>query len=121
MKVILTLISLLGLLLMWKSFNLCVEISKDGGADDYKMIFIADPFFFFLIGCVRLLSTRKLGLNLIYRFQDFICGVIILIPLFVDLLQNSANLGIALSLLIILFNVVETTYIFFKNFDPRSV
>jgi hypothetical protein len=117
-KVVLVLISLLTLLLIWKSFIFCVETAKNGGADDYKMIFIANPFFFFLLGIIRFFTTRKLGLNPIYRIQDFINGIIILIPLFINNLKDSMNLGIILSLSIILFIAVETIYLLFKKFDP---
>jgi len=97
------------------TFTNCVELAKNGCANDSKMIFIATPFILTVSGIIRLLVSKGLNFNLVYRIHDFICAFLIIIPLFINNAVGSMNIGIFLSLITIVFILVETIYSLLKR------
>ena len=114
-KIILLVLSGLTLYLSCWTFDICLDLSRTGCANDSKMIFILTPLIFIISGIVRILITTKTSLNLLYRIHDFLCGLLIFIPLFINDATDSMNIGALLCLLVIIFILAEVFYLLFKK------
>ena len=120
-KIILLVLSGLTIYLACWAFDICLELSRTGCANDSKMTFILFPFLFMIAGIIRILISIKTTLNLLYRIQDFLCGLLIFIPLFVNDARDSMTLGTIMCLIIILFVLVEVLYLLFrKNLQQKN-
>ena len=97
------------------TFISSAEFAKSGCADDSKLIFFLVPFLFIIVGIIRILTTRKKKFNFLYKIHDFICGLLILIPLYVNGTTESMNIGIFMSLVAIVIILSGICYLLFKK------
>lgn len=114
-KIILLILSGITLYLSGWTFYVCVELARTGCANDSKMIFISTPTIFIVVGIIRALTTINTKVNLLYKIHDFICGILIFIPLFINDVTDSMNIGVLLCLLVIIFILTEVLYLLFKK------
>ena len=114
-KIILLILSGITLYLSGWTFYNCVELARTGCANDSKMIFILTPSIFIVAGIIRVLTTKNTKVNLLYKIQDFICGILLFIPVFVNDATDSMNLGVLMCLLVIIFIFIEAVYMLFKK------
>jgi hypothetical protein len=120
-KIILLVLSGLTLYLSYWTFDICLGLSRTGCANDSKMIFILTPLMFMIAGIFRILISIKTTVNLLYRIQDLLCGLLIFIPLFVNDARDSMTLGTIMCIIIIIFVLVEVLYLLFrKNLQQKN-
>jgi hypothetical protein len=114
-KIILLILSGITLYLSGWTFNICIELARTGCANDSKMIFILTPTIFIIVGIIRAMTTKNTRVNLLYKIHDFICGILMFIPLFINDATDSMTLGVLLCLLVIIIIFAEIFYLLFKK------
>lgn len=116
-KILLTILSLISLFFVGWEVYFCYFWSQNDGSNEYKMIFIIIPPILFLVGIIRILISRNLNLKLSYLIQDFICAILLFLPLFINDSIKSMSFGTLFSSIAFIFLVVKIFHPFSKSID----
>ncbi len=114
-KIILTILSIISLIFIGCGVCYCYFWSQNDGSNELKIIFIFIPPILFLIGIIRLIITRNLNLNLYYIIQEFICALLLVIPLFINDSVKSMSFGTFFGSIAFIFIIVKIFHPFSKS------
>jgi len=112
-KVLLTIVSVAVLLLFVVSFVYCIR--NTGGATDAKMIFIVVPLLLAVAGFFRVIFTLGTSFSILYRIHDFVCSILLLLPIFINGTAASLKVGEYSAVALFFFALSEMVYCLWKG------